>query len=194
MKRIIDVFVSILGLTILSPLFFLLSIFIKISSRGPVFFIQKRVGQDGKIFKMIKFRTMYIYQTSDSTISIKGDDRVTRLGRFLRKYKLDEFPELINVLIGDMSLVGPRPDVCGYADRLVKTDRDILKIRPGITGPASLKYINEEEILAKQDDPKTYNDEVIYPDKVKINLDYYKNQSIWLDFKIIFATIFRTFY
>ncbi len=194
MKRIIDVFVSILGLTILSPLFLLLSIFIKISSRGPVFFIQKRVGQDGKIFKMIKFRTMYIYQTSDSTISIKGDDRVTRLGRFLRKYKLDEFPELINVLIGDMSLVGPRPDVCGYADRLVKTDRDILKIRPGITGPASLKYINEEEILAKQDDPKTYNDEVIYPDKVKINLDYYKNQSIWLDFKIIFATIFRTFY
>ena len=194
MKRIIDVFVSILGLTILSPLFLLLSIFIKISSRGPVFFIQKRVSQDGKIFKMIKFRTMYIYQTSDSTISIKGDDRVTRLGRFLRKYKLDEFPELINVLIGDMSLVGPRPDVCGYADRLVKTDRDILKIRPGITGPASLKYINEEEILAKQDDPKTYNDEVIYPDKVKINLDYYKNQSIWLDFKIIFATIFRTFY
>ena len=194
MKRIIDIFVSTLGLTILSPLFLLLSIFVKISSRGPVFFIQKRVGQDGKIFKMIKFRTMYIYQTSDSTISIKGDDRVTRLGRFLRKYKLDEFPELINVLIGDMSLVGPRPDVCGYADRLVKTDRDILKIRPGITGPASLKYINEEEILAKQDDPKTYNDEVIYPDKVKINLDYYKNQSIWLDFKIIFATIFRTFY
>ena len=194
MKRIIDVFVSILGLTILSPLFLLLSIFIKISSRGPVFFIQKRVGQDGKIFKMIKFRTMYIYQTSDSTISIKGDDRVTRLGRFLRKYKLDEFPELINVLIGDMSLVGPRPDVCGYADRLVKTDRDILKIRPGITGPASLKYINEEEILAKQADPQTYNDEVIYPDKVKINLDYYKNQSIWLDFKIIFATILRVFY
>ena len=194
MKRIIDVFVSILGLTILSPLFLLLSIFVKISSRGPVFFIQKRVGQDGKIFKMIKFRTMYINQTSDCTISIKGDDRVTRVGRFLRKYKLDEFPELINVMIGDMSLVGPRPDVCGYADRLVKADRDILKIRPGITGPASLKYINEEEILAKQDDPQTYNDEVIYPDKVKINLDYYKNQSIWLDFKIIFATILRTFY
>ena len=194
MKRIIDIFVSTLGLTILSPLFLLLSIFVKISSRGPVFFIQKRVGQDGKIFKMIKFRTMYINQTSDCTISIKGDDRVTRVGRFLRKYKLDEFPELINVMIGDMSLVGPRPDVCGYADRLVKADRDILKIRPGITGPASLKYINEEEILAKQDDPQTYNDEVIYPDKVKINLDYYKNQSIWLDFKIIFATILRTFY
>mgnify|MGYP001211032730 FL=1 len=193
MKRIIDVFISILGLTILSPLFLLLSIFVKISSRGPVFFIQKRVGKGGKIFKMIKFRTMYIYQTSDSTISIKGDNRVTRLGRFLRKSKLDEFPELINVLIGDMSLVGPRPDVCGYADRLVKAERDILKIRPGITGPASLKYINEEEILAKQADPQTYNDEVIYPDKVKINLDYYKNQSIWLDFKIIFATILRVF-
>tara|TARA_B100000902_G_C27225397_1_gene871905 strand:+ start:466 stop:1050 length:585 start_codon:yes stop_codon:yes gene_type:complete len=194
MKRIIDVFISILGLTILSPLFLLLSIFVKISSRGPVFFIQKRVGKGGKIFKMIKFRTMYIYQTSDSTISIKGDNRVTRLGSFLRKSKLDEFPELINVLIGDMSLVGPRPDVCGYADRLVKAERDILKIRPGITGPASLKYINEEEILAKQADPQTYNDEVIYPDKVKINLDYYKNQSIWLDFKIIFATILRVFY
>ena len=194
MKRIVDVFVSILGLMILSPLFLILSLLVKISSKGPIFFIQKRIGKEGKIFKMIKFRTMYIYQTSDSTISIKGDDRITGLGSFLRKYKLDELPELVNVLIGDMSLVGPRPDVSGYADRLTKDDKDILKIRPGITGPASLKYINEEEILAKQDNPQKYNDEVIYPDKVKINLDYYKNQSLWLDFKIIFATILRTFY
>ena len=194
MKRIVDVFVSILGLMILSPLFLILSLLVKISSKGPIFFIQKRIGKEGKIFKMIKFRTMYIYQTSDSTISIKGDDRITGLGSFLRKYKLDELPELVNVLIGDMSLVGPRPDVSGYADRLTKDNKDILKIRLGITGPASLKYINEEEILAKQDNPQKYNDEVIYPDKVKINLDYYKNQSLWLDFKIIFATILRTFY
>ena len=112
----------------------------------------------------------------------------------MRKYKLDELPELFNVLIGQMSLVGPRPDVPGYADKLVGVDRDILKLRPGITGPASLKYLNEEEILAKKDNPKLYNDEVIYPDKVKINLDYYNNQSIWIDIKIIFATIFRKSY
>ena len=194
MKRIIDVFSSLLGLIILFPLFVLLSILIKSTSIGSVFFIQERVGKDGIIFKMIKFRTMYVMQDTCSTISLKGDVRVTKIGGFLRKYKLDELPELINVLLGHMSLVGPRPDVLGYADQLVKADRDILKIRPGITGPASLKYLDEEEILAKQEDPKAYNDEVIYPDKVKINLDYYNNQSIWLDFKIIFATIFRTSY
>ena len=123
-----------------------------------------------------------------------GDNRVTKVGVFLRRYKLDELPELINVLIGDMSFVGPRPDVPGYADKLVGDDKDILKLRPGITGLASLRYSNEEEILAKQENPKAYNDEVIYPDKVKINLEYYNNQSIWLDIKIIFATIFRTSY
>ena len=113
---------------------------------------------------------------------------------FLRRYKLDELPELWNVLKGEMSLVGPRPDVPGYADNLKGKDRRILELRPGITGTASLKYANEEEILAAQDDPQKYNDEVIFPDKVKVNLQYYKNQSLWLDIKIIFATIFRTSY
>ena len=193
MKRIMDVFLSMFGVIILSPLFVFLSFLIKITSKGPVFFIQKRVGEGGDFFKMIKFRTMSIIQHSSTPISIEGDIRVTKLGVFLRRYKLDELPELFNVLIGNMSFVGPRPDVPGYADKLVGDDRLILKLKPGITGPASLKYSNEEEILSKQKDPQLYNDEVIYPDKVKINLDYYYNQSIWLDIKIIFVTIFRIF-
>ena len=194
MKRIFDFTCSFVGLFFLSPIILLLAIFVKVSSKGPVFFIQERVGKDGKIFKMIKFRSMFVTQESSSTISIKGDIRVTKIGVFLRRYKLDELPELINVLLGHMSLVGPRPDVPGYADKLVGEDRNILKLRPGITSPASLKYSNEEEILVKQKNPKAYNDEVIYPDKVRINLEYYNNQSIWLDIKIIFATIFRTSY
>ena len=194
MKRIMDFFFSALGLFVLSPLFLILSIIIKITSKGPIFFIQERVGKNGCLFKMIKFRTMFSFKASSNTVSVKGDPRITKLGVILRKYKLDELPELFNVLIGEMSLVGPRPDVPGYADKLVGVDRNILKLRPGITGPASLKYFNEEEILANQDNPKLYNDEVIYPDKVKINLDYYNNQSIWLDIKIIFATIFRKSY
>lgn len=194
MKRVMDISLSILGLVILSPLFLLLFFLIKSTSKGPCFFIQERVGKDGKIFKMIKFRTMYVTKGSRSSISKKGDVQVTKIGRLLRRYKLDELPGLINVLIGKMSLVGPRPDVPGYADKLVGGDRVILKLRPGITGPASLKYSNEEEILAQQKNPKVYNDELIYPDKVRINIDYYNNRSIWLDIKIIFATIFRTSY
>ena len=194
MKRIMDIYFSLLGLIILFPLLFLLSILIKITSKGSVFFIQERVGKDAVIFKMIKFRTMSVLEGYSSMISIKGDMRVTKLGVFLRRYKLDELPELINVLLGQMSLVGPRPDVAGYADKLVGDNRFILKLRPGITGQASLKYSNEEEILARQKNPKAYNDEVIYPEKVRINLHYYNNQSIWLDIKIIFATIFRTSY
>ena len=194
MKRLFDFTCSFVGLFLLSPLILLLAIVVKVTSKGPVFFIQERVGKDGKIFKMIKFRSMFVTQEPSSTISIKGDIRVTKIGVFLRRYKLDELPELINVLLGHMSLVGPRPDVPGYADKLVGEDRNILKLRPGITGPASLKYSNEEEILVKQKNPKAYNDEVIYPDKVRINLEYYNNQSIWLDIKIIFATIFRTSY
>ena len=194
MKRIFDLFFSILGLVILSPLFLVISIVIKLNSKGSVFFIQDRIGKDGKIFKIIKFRTMFILQDINSTISFKGDNRVTKSGVFLRKYKLDELPELFNVVSGTMSLVGPRPDVPGYADKLVGDDRDILKLKPGITGPASLKYSNEEEILATKSNPKAYNDEVIYPDKVKLNLDYYKHQTLWLDSKIIFATIFRVSY
>ena len=192
MKRGIDIFFSLFGLIIFFPLLFSLFVLIKITSEGPGFFIQDRVGKDGRLFRMIKFRTMFIIQESTSSISIKGDPRITKIGIFMRRHKIDELPELINVLLGHMSLVGPRPDVAGYADRLFGKDRDILKMRPGITGPASLKYFNEEEILSRHENPKLYNDQVIYPDKVRINLDYYNNQSIWLDIKIIFATIFRT--
>ncbi len=176
------------------PVLILISIAIKISSSGPVLFCQKRVGKDGKLFTLIKFRSMTVQQESNSTATVLGDVRITKIGVFLRKYKLDELPELWNVIKGEMSLVGPRPDVPGYADKLVGKDRNVLKLRPGVTGTASLKYANEEEILATKDNPQKYNDEVIFPDKVKLNLDYYENQSLWLDIKIIFATIFRTSY
>ena len=193
-KRLFDFCSSLIGLIVLMPVLILISIAIKISSSGPVLFCQKRVGKDGKLFTMIKFRSMTVQQESNSTATVRGDVRITKIGVFLRKYKLDELPELWNVIKGEMSLVGPRPDVPGYADKLAGKDRDVLKLRPGITGAASLKYANEEEILATQDNPQKYNDEVIFPDKVKVNLDYYENQSLWLDIKIIFATIFRTSY
>ena len=194
MKRVFDFLVSLMGLFLFTPLLVLLSLLIKFTSKGTIFFIQERVGENGVFFKMIKFRSMQMIQDSDSTISVKGDMRVTKVGSFLRRYKLDELPELWNVLVGDMSLVGPRPDVPGYADFLIGENRNILKLKPGITGPASLKYANEEEILAKQENPKEYNDEIIYPDKVRINLDYYYQYNLWIDIKIIFATIFRTSY
>jgi len=191
MKRLFDFITSLIGLIVLFPIFIIVSLLVKISSGGPVFFVQKRIGKNGKIFLMIKFRSMIVIQNSNSTISVKGDVRITKIGAFLRKFKLDELPELWNVLKGDMSLVGPRPDVCGYADDLIGEDRKILELRPGITGIASLKYYDEEDVLATQDNPLKFNDEVIYPDKVKLNLDYYYNNNLWIDIKIIFATIFR---
>jgi lipopolysaccharide/colanic/teichoic acid biosynthesis glycosyltransferase len=194
MKRLFDITASLIGLIVLFPVFIIVSVLVKIFSEGPVFFVQKRIGKNGKVFQMIKFRSMAVIQSSDSTISIKGDVRITKTGAFLRKYKLDELPELFNVLRGDMSIVGPRPDVSGYADKLEGEDVLILELLPGITGPASLKYANEEDILALQEDPVKYNDDVIYPDKVKLNLDYYHNNNLWIDIKIIFATIFRTGY
>ena len=194
MKRLFDLIASLIGLIVLFPIFIVVSVLVKTSSEGPVFFMQPRIGRCGRVFQMIKFRSMAVIQSSDSTISIKGDDRITKIGAFLRKYKCDELPELFNVLRGDMSIVGPRPDVSGYADKLEGENVLILELRPGITGPASLKYANEEEILALQEDPVKYNDEVIYPDKVKLNLDYYHNNNLWIDIKIIFATIFRTGY
>lgn len=193
-KRTFDFCFSLIGLMVLFPILIFIYFAIKIGSKGPVLFSQKRVGKDGKLFTLIKFRSMTVQQESNSTATARGDVRITKIGEFLRKYKLDELPELWNVIKGEMSLVGPRPDVPGYADRLKGRDREILKLRPGITGTASLKYANEEEILASQEDPQKYNDEVIFPDKVKVNLEYYENQSLWLDIKIIFATIFRTSY
>ena len=194
LKRLFDIVFSIIGLIVLFPLFIIIAILIKFDSRGPVLFFQKRVGKSAKLFTLIKFRSMYINHDNTSTVSIDGENRVTLVGKWLRKSKLDELPELWNVLNGDMSFVGPRPDVPGYADKLKGDARDILKIRPGITGPASIKYFDEEIILSTKDNPQNYNDKVIYPDKVRLNLEYYHNNNIFKDIKIIFATIFRIRY
>ncbi|RFC55325.1 sugar transferase [Brumimicrobium aurantiacum] len=192
-KRLLDIFLSLLGLWLIWPVLLLIAILIKIKMPGgPVIFQQKRVGQNGKLFTMYKFRSMSVGH-GGSSVSVKGESRITPLGKKLRAYKLDELPELWNVLIGDMSFVGPRPDVPGYADQLKGKDRDILKLKPGITGPASLKYKNEEEILAQQKDPIHYNDTVIYPDKIRINLLYLERHNLVLDLQLIVQTVIGGF-
>lgn len=189
LKNIFDRVASFFGLLVLWPVLLTVAVLIRVKMPGgPVIFKQKRVGQNGKLFTMYKFRSMTVGH-GGSSVSVAGESRITPLGAKLRKYKLDELPELWNVLIGDMSFVGPRPDVPGYADKLEGEARAILKLKPGITGPASLKYRNEEEILAQQPDPIKYNDEVIYPDKVRINLEYLRHWSFWLDIKVIVHTI-----
>ena len=188
-KNIFDRLVSFIGLIFAMPILLVVAIVIRIKMPdGPVLFRQKRVGQYGRLFTMVKFRTMTMGH-SGSSVSVAGEARITPVGAFLRKYKLDELPELWNVLKGDMSFVGPRPDVPGYADKLEGVDRDILLLKPGITGPATLTYRNEEELLAQQKDPQKYNDEVIFPDKVRINLEYLKNHSLWGDIKLIIRTV-----
>ena len=189
LKWIFDRLVSFVGLLFLWPILIIVAIMIKIKMPGgPVIFKQKRVGQYGRLFTMYKFRSMTVSH-SGSSVSIAGESRITPLGAKLRKYKLDELPELWNVLIGDMSFVGPRPDVPGYADKLKGKDRDILKLKPGITGPASLKYRDEEELLANVDDPQKYNDEIIYPDKIRINLYYLEHYSFIKDIQMIICTV-----
>lgn len=189
LKWIFDRLASTMGLLILWPILLLVAIMIRVKMPGgPVIFKQKRVGQDGKLFTMYKFRSMTVSH-SGSSVSVVGESRITPLGAKLRKYKLDELPELWNVLKGDMSFVGPRPDVPGYADKLEGHDRNILKLKPGITGPASLKYRNEEELLAKIENPQKYNDEVIYPDKIKINLYYLEHYSFLKDIQMIICTV-----
>ena len=155
---------------------------------GPALFVQERIGKGGKLFKCHKFRTMTVNH-GGSSISVAGENRITPLGAKLRQYKIDELPGLWDVFIGKMSFVGPRPDVPGYADKLQGRDRDILHLRPGITGPASLKYRDEEFILAQQENPQEYNDKVIYPDKVRLNLYYLDNYSFIDDIRMIFATV-----
>lgn len=190
LKWIFDRLVSLIGLLCLWPILLVVAILIRAKmSGGPVLFKQKRVGKDGKLFTMVKFRSMTVAH-SGSSVSVAGEARITPLGAKLRKYKLDELPELWNVLKGDMSFVGPRPDVPGYADKLEGDDRRMLQLRPGITGPASLKYRDEEELLAKVDNPIEYNDKVIFPDKVSINLYYLDHYSFWQDIYMILCTIF----
>ncbi len=196
-KWIFDKLVSAIGLILLSPVLLIVSLLIKLKMPGPVLFKQRRVGQDGKLFTVYKFRSMTVSKAattasknSDVTsIASTEQNRITPLGEKLRKYKLDELPELWNVLIGDMSFVGPRPDVPGYADQLKGEDREILKLKPGITGPASLKYRNEEELLASVDNPQEYNDAVIFPDKVRLNLYYLRHYSFIGDIKMIVCTV-----
>ena len=196
-KWLFDRSVAFVGLILISPILLIVAILVKIKTPdGPVIFRQKRVGKDGKLFTICKFRTMSLGHGGPS-VSVAGESRITSLGAKLRHYKLDELPELWNVLKADMSFVGPRPDVPGYADSLVGEDLDVLKLRPGITGPATLKYRNEEELLAKvasegidgYTDPVRYNDEVIFPDKVRLNLYYLHNYSFWTDIKMLFATV-----
>jgi len=188
-KSLFDRTMAFLGLIVLSPALLVIAILIRIKMPGgPVIFRQERVGQQGRPFTMYKFRTMTTSHHG-SSISVKGESRITPLGATLRRFKLDELPELWNIFTGDMSFVGPRPDVPGYADKLQGDDRLILTLKPGITGPASLKYANEEELLAQQPDPVAYNDNVIWPDKVRINLEYFRNRSMWLDLKIILFTL-----
>lgn len=189
-KWLFDRIMSLVGLIILCPLLLVVALLIRVKMPGgPVLFRQKRVGKDGKLFTMVKFRSMSVAH-GGSSVSVAGESRITPLGAKLRKYKLDELPELWNVLVGDMSFVGPRPDVPGYADKLQGSDRVILKLRPGITGPASLKYRNEEELLAGVDDPQAHNDTVIFPDKVRINKEYYYHWSFMKDIRYILQTVF----
>lgn len=203
LKWIFDRVVSLLGLLILWPVLLIVAILVKVKMPGgPVFFVQKRVGKDGKLFDCHKFRTMTV-KHNGSTVSVAGDSRITPFGATLRHYKIDELPGLWDVLIGNMSFVGPRPDVPGYADKLTGDDRDVLKLRPGITGPATLKYRLEDEMISEyvaqkqkagdnrpmQEIAVEYNDTVIYPDKVRLNCYYYRHYSFIKDIQMILCTV-----
>lgn len=217
LKYFFDRIVGLVGLICFSPIFIIVAILIKKQMSGPILFVQKRIGKDGKLFNCHKFRTMTVNH-GGSSISVAGENRITPLGAKLRQYKIDELPGLWDVFIGKMSFVGPRPDVPGYADKLQGKDRDILNLRPGITGPASLKYRDEEYVIASfveyilhgkklpteisvpkelpdftgqsaEAIAKWYNDNVIYPDKVRLNLYYLDNYSFIDDIRMIFATV-----
>ena len=186
-KRIFDFTFALIGVIVFTPIIILLIPLATISTGAPGVFRQRRIGRYGKPFYLYKLRTMR--NREGTTVTTSNDTRVTRLGRWLRKGKLDELPRLFNVLFGEMSFVGPRPDVAGFADKLTGKDLAILDLRPGITGPATIKYKNEEEILGLKDDPEEYNRSVIWPDKVQINLNYIENWSIWNDLVLLFATV-----
>lgn len=190
-KRIFDMTFSFLGLITTGWLIAFAWLIASIETRSNGFFFQQRIGRYGKPFYVIKIKTMYDRAEAGSTITTLHDQRITKSGNFFRRSKIDELPQLINVFLGDMSFVGPRPDVPGYADKLNSEDQVILSLRPGVTGPATLKYRDEETLLASKQDPEKFNKEVIYPDKVKINKDYISNYSFSSDLKYIFNTIFH---
>lgn len=184
-----DICVSFLGIILLWPLIILLSIIVRLTSRGTAFYVQIRVGKDRKLFNCYKFRTMVIDADKEGSITVATDLRITALGKALRKYKLDELPQLWNVLIGKMSFVGPRPDTPGYADALKGDDAVVLSFRPGITGPATLYFRNEEELLTKAENPRQFNDTVIWPLKVEINKKYIQEWNFFRDIGYIVITV-----
>jgi lipopolysaccharide/colanic/teichoic acid biosynthesis glycosyltransferase len=188
-KRVFDIVFASIGIFLTWWIMIIAIIVASIETKSFGLFIQKRVGKDAKLFYLFKIKSMKKVEGIDTTITASNDMRITKSGKFFRDNKIDELPQLFNVLFGTMSFVGPRPDVEGYADKLEGEDRVILSVRPAITGPASLKYKNEEEILAKQDNPKEYNDKVIWPDKVAINREYIKNWSLSSDIGYIKKTI-----
>lgn len=189
MKRLFDIVASGLGLIVLSPLFLILAIWIKLDSKGPVFYRQVRVGKDNKDFRIFKFRSMRVGSDKGSLVTIGGrDPRITRSGYFIRKFKFDELPQLINVFLGDMSLVGPRPEVRHYVDYWTDEQMHVLDVRPGITDPASIKFRNENELMEKAEDPEKYYIEVIMQEKLKLYLEYVDNHSFWGDIGLIFKT------
>ena len=189
MKRLFDIVASGFGLVVLSPLFLIIAIWIKLDSSGPVFYRQVRVGRYNKDFRIYKFRSMRIGSDKGSLVTIGGhDSRITRSGYYLRKLKLDELPQLINVFIGDMSLVGPRPEVRHYVDYWTSEQMHVLDVRPGITDPASIKFRNENELMGKAEDPERFYIDVIMQEKLKLYLEYVENHSLWGDIKLIFDT------
>ena len=189
MKRVFDVIASGIGLLLLSPLFMVLAIWIKLDSEGPVFFRQVRVGKNNKDFRIFKFRSMLVNADKGSLVTIGEDPRITRSGRFIRKMKLDELPQLINVLIGDMSLVGPRPEVRHYVDYWTPQQMTVLCVRPGITDPASIKFRNENELMGKTDDPERFYIETLMQEKLEMYLKYVSHHSLMGDLGLIFKTI-----
>ena len=190
-KRLFDIVASACGLIVLSPLFFIVAVWIKLDSTGPVFYRQVRVGRYNKDFKIFKFRSMRVGADKGSLVTIGGrDPRVTRIGYYLRKFKIDELPQLINVFLGDMSLVGPRPEVRHYVDYWTPEQLHVLDVRPGITDPASIKFRNENELMESAEDPESFYINVIMQEKLKLYLEYVQNASFWYDVKLIFKTFY----
>lgn len=186
LKRSLDIAGALIGLLLTGWLILLAYVLASIDTRQNGFFLQARIGKDSKPFRIVKIRTMRDDPTMKTTVTRANDHRITRLGRFFRRTKIDELPQFLNVLWGDMSLVGPRPDVRGYANRLAGPDRVILSVRPGLVGPGTLKYVREEEELEKNVDPDRYNREVIFPEKVRLNRQYVENYSLWNDLKYLY--------
>jgi len=189
LKRTFDIVFSLIAILLTGWLIAIAYLLTSLDTGSSGFFLQKRVGKNGALFTVIKIRTMRDVAGISTDVTQSNDPRITRVGRFLRRAKIDELPQLMNVLVGHMSFVGPRPDVLGYADELTGSDRLLLSVRPGITGPATLKFRNEEQLLAEQEDPECYNREVIYPEKVRINRDYVQEYSFAKDIRYILQTV-----